>query len=187
MISIHASTQSALAKSHKRAVLLKFDYTPQPIFITNGPVDINYNGQVYKSSGQILGIGSLRQTIDIRVSSSSITFDAVDPTQVALLLGQSQQGRDVTLSLAILNDDYSIIGDVIPMQSLIIDGDPEVVSDPKKSKATVKQKLSTEFANWQQKGGTRTTPSSLQRHAPGDTGFDFAAESGKMYKWGRDK
>ena len=184
MLVLHPDTLARLKEDHHRAVLIKLDFIPAAMYLTNFATDINYKGKTYLSNGQLLGFGNLKQTIDIRVSSSTLILDAVDPSLVALFLGRCQIGRDVDISLAILNNDYSIAGTPIAMSSMIIDGAPSITDDPSKGQAIIKQKISSEFANWKQKGGIRTTPASLQRFAPGDTGFDFAAESGKAYKWG---
>ena len=112
-------------------------------------------------------------------------LDAVDPTMVAVLLGYSQHASDVSISLALLNDDFSIAGQPIAMSSMIIDGSPQITDNPKKGTALITQKISSAFANWRAKGGRATTPSSQHRYFPNDTGFKFAAEAGKQYPWGR--
>lgn len=185
MKTLHADTLAALKTDHLRAILIKFDYTPTPVYLTNFAADIDFNGKTYLSNGQLLDIGNLKQTVDIRVSSTTVTLDAVEPSLVAILRTNQQHGRAVEISVAILNSDYSIAGSPILMQSMIIDGAPKISNDPSKGKAVINQKISSEFANWKQKSGRRTTPSSQHRFFPGDTGFDFAADSGKEIPWGR--
>jgi hypothetical protein len=189
MRTLHPETLEALKTDHVRAILIKLafvtaDGTPMPVYLSNTAFDISHVGNTFLGNGQLLNIGKIKQDIDIRVSSLDLTLDAVDPSLVSILLGTPQHGRDVDISLAILNSDYTIAGSPIPMSSMIIDGAPNITDDPSKGKATIKQKISSEFANWKQKGGIRTTPASLQRFSPADTGFDFAAESGREYKWG---
>jgi len=189
MRTLHADTLAALKTDHLRAILIKLNFvanngTPTPVCLCNTAFDISYNGNNYLGNGQLLNMGKIKQDIDIRVSTLDLTLDAVDPSLVAILLGTPQHGREVNISLAILNNNYSIAGMPIPMSSMIIDGAPNITDDPTKDKAIIKQKISSEFANWKQKGGMRTTPASIQRFAPGDTGFDFAAEASKEYKWG---
>jgi hypothetical protein len=184
MRTLHPQTLAALKCDHLRALLIKLDFTPNPVYLSNTAFDIDYRGNTYLGNGQLLKLGKIHQNIAIRVSTVDLTLDAVDPSLVAILLGTPQHGRDVEISLAILNANYSVVGDVMPMYSMIIDGAPSITDDPVNGKATIKQKISSEFANWKQKGGIRTTPASLQRFSKDDTGFDFAAESGKEYKWG---
>ena len=85
MRNLHPDTKARLKGDHLRAVLIKFDYTPSPVFLTNAPFDITYQGNVYLGNGQLLGLGKLVQTTDIRVSSTTIQMDAVDPSLVAIL------------------------------------------------------------------------------------------------------
>ena len=184
MRDLHPDTLAALKTDHTRTILVKMDLTPNPIYLNNACFDVYHNGNTYLGNGSLLKAPSIRQDIELRVGTMSIELDAVDPSLVAIFLGADQQGRDVTLSLAILGSNYSVVGDVIHMASMIIDGKPSITDDPKKGKAVIKQKISSQFANWKQKGGIRTTPASLQRLSPGDTGFYFASESGKEYKWG---
>ena len=184
MRTLHPDTLAAIKTDHIRAVLIKLDLTPSPVYLSNTSFDVSYNGNIYLGNGSLIGIDSIRQDISIRISTVNLKFDAVDPSLVALFLGQPQHGRDVEVSLAIINSNYSIIGDIIHMYSMIIDGSPSISDNPSKGTATIKQKISSVFANWKQKGGIRTTPASLQRFAPNDTGFDFAAQSGRAYKWG---
>ncbi len=184
MRTFHVDTLAAIKTDHLRAILIKLDFTPTPVYLSNTAFDVEYGGNTYLGNGQLLNLGKIKQDIDIRVSNLDLTLDAVDPSLVAITLGSAQHGRDVEISLAILNNDYSIAGDPIPMSSMIIDGAPSITDDPEKGSAVIKQKVSSEFANWKQKGGIRTTPASLQRFAPGDTGFNFASEAGKEHKWG---
>jgi len=185
MRSLHVDTLAKLKTDHLRAKLLHFDYTPAPVYLTDAPVDIVFDGNTYLGNGMLLGVGDSSQSADIRVSTSTITFDAVDPSMVAILLSNPQHGRAVNISIAILNDDFSVAGLPILMQSMIIDGLPKITDDPSKGKAIIKQKISSEFANWAVKNGRMTTPNNQQKYFPSDTGFDFAAESGKEYPWGR--
>ena len=184
MRTLHNDTLSALKSDHIRTILVKMDLIPDPIYLNNTCFDVNHNGNTYLGNGSLLNAGSISQDIEIRVATTTIELDAVDPSLVAIFLGSEQQGRDVTLSLAILDSNYSVVGNVIPMSSMIINGSPNITDNPKRGVSVIKQNISSEFANWKQKGGVRTTPASLQRLSPGDTGFNFAAESGKEYKWG---
>ncbi|MFT6586093.1 MAG: hypothetical protein ACJAUY_000674 [Cognaticolwellia sp.] len=182
---INPDTLARLKVDHKRATLISLEFTPFPVYLTNTPFNIVYNGNTYLANGQFLQMGSLSQTLDIRVGSTSIVFDATDPSFVAILRGQSQNSRKVNISLAILNDDYTVAGDVIVMQRMIIDGAAKVEDNPSQGKATITQKISSDFANWSQKAGRRTTPASQQRYFPNDTGFDYAAYADNDIKWGR--
>lgn len=189
MRTLNTSTLTALKADHLRAILIKLDFVdnngdPTPVYLSNTAFDIEYSGHTYLGNGQLLKVGKIQQDIDIKVASMNLLLDAVDPSFVAILLGTPQHGRNVSIDLAILDTNYSVIGSIIPLNSMIIDGAPTITDDPEKGIATISQKISSEFANWQQKGGIRTTPASLQRFAPGDTGFDFAAEAGKEYRWG---
>ena len=185
MLILHPDTLARLKTDHQRAVLIKFDYTPTPVYLTNFATDITYGGNTYLSNGQLLGLGDFKQTIDLRVSSTKLTLDAVDPSLVAILRNNPQHGRVIEIYLAILNNDYSIAGTPIIQQNMIIDGAPKITNDPTKGKAFIQQKISSEFANWKQRGGRRTTPASQQRFFPNDTGFDHADDAGKEQPWGR--
>tara|TARA_B110000211_G_C14086469_1_gene556926 strand:+ start:1533 stop:2093 length:561 start_codon:yes stop_codon:yes gene_type:complete len=183
--NLHPDTLAKLKGDHLRAILVTLDFTPTPVYLANTPFDVNDNGITYLANGKLLKVGSVAQTMDIRVGSTNIEFDAVDPSLVAILRTQSQNNRAVKIALAILNDDYSVAGTPIIMQSMIIDGSPKITDDPLKGKAIIQQKISSAFANWSQKSGRRTTPASQQRFFPNDTGFDFAPISSDDVKWGR--
>jgi len=185
MRNLHPDTLARLKTSHKRCKLVALNLTPNPVYLTDAPVDIEYDNNLYLANGLLLKMGNFKQTIDIRVGSLPIEFSAVTPEMVALLLGSPQDARDVSVLLAILNDDYSIAGLPIIMSSMIVDGEPKIIDDPSKGVATIKQKISSEFANWKMTNGRRTTESSQKKHFPNDTGLAFAAEAGKEHKWGR--
>lgn len=183
--NIHPATEARLKVDHIRAILVAIDFTPTPVYLTNTPFDVVFDGNTYLATGQLLNVGSLAQTIDIRVASTNLKFSAVDPSLVAIFRSNSQNNRAVKISLAILNDDYSIAGTPIIMQSMIIDGTPKITDDPKSGKAIIEQKVSSAFANWSQKSGRRTTPASQHRFFPNDTGFDYANITDNDIKWGR--
>jgi len=185
MRNLHPDTLARLKTSHKRCKLVALQLTPIPVYLTDAPVDIVFDGKTYLANGLLLKMGNFKQTIDIRVSSKDIVFSAVTPEMVAVLLGSPQHGNDVSVLLAILNDDYSIAGNPIIMSSMIVDGNPKITDDPVKGVATITQKVSSEFANWKMTNGRRTTESSQKLHFPNDTGLAFAAEAGKEHKWGR--
>lgn len=185
MKNLHPDTKEKLQGDHLRAILVMIDFTPLPLYLTSTPFDIEYDGNTYLATGQLLDINALKQTIDIRVGSSNLKLSAVDPSLVAIFRNNSQNNSTVTTELAILNDDYSIAGEPIKLQTGVIDGSPKITDNPTKGEATIEQKLSSAFANWKQKSGRRTTPASQQRFFPEDTGFDFAPNAVNDVKWGR--
>lgn len=185
MRDLHPDTLAALKTDHYRATLLHLDFTPTAVYLTSFVTDIDFAGNTYLANGKLLGLGNVKQSIDIKVSNVNLTLDAVDPTLVSILLNNSQNSRDVNVYTVILNKNYQIQGNPIAMQSLIVNGSPKITDDRKNGKAIITLRLASEFANWSKKSGRRTTPASQQRFFPNDTGFDFAAESGKEIPWGR--
>lgn len=185
MRDLHPDTLAALKTDHYRATLLKLDFIPTPIYLTDCVIDIEYAGNTYLANGKFLGLGNVKQDIDIKVSNVNVTLDAVENSLVSIMLNNSQNSREVSVSTVILNKNYDIVGEPIAMQSLIVNGTPKISDDRKGGKAIITQALSTEFANWSKTNGRRTTTASQQKHFPNDTGFDFAVDSGKEVKWGR--
>jgi len=183
--ALHPETLTWLKQDHYRAILLKINYTPTPVFLTNTAFDVVYNGDTYVANGKLLKIGNPKLSIDIRTNRSTLMLDAVEPSLVSILRNNVQTGRLVEQFIAILKPDYAIAGEPIQLPTMVLEGAPKITNDPEKGKAIIEQKVASEFANWSQKGGRRTTPASQHRFFPNDTGFDFAAESGKQYPWGR--
>lgn len=186
MRTLHPDTLAKLKTSRISVYLLKLDLTPTPIYLTNAPVDITYAGNVYLGNSKVLSIGKFVQTSDLRINAITIEFDAAEPSLTAIFLNNSQVARNVEIYYAILNDDYSIAGSPILMERRSIDGDPNIIDNPKTGKATLKIKASTDWANSKATNGRTTTPESQHREFPNDTGFDFAPMASKEIKWGHE-
>ncbi len=185
MRTLHPATLAKLKTSRISVYLLKLDLTPTPVYLTNAPVDITYNGNIYLGNSKVLKMGKLVQTSDLRINAITLEFDAAEPSLTSLFLNNSQVARAVEIYYAILNDDYSIAGTPILMERRSIDGDPAITDNPKTGKAVLKIKASTDWANSKATNGRATTPERQHQEFPNDTGFDYAPMASKEIKWGR--
>ena len=120
---------------------------------------------------------------DLRVGTLDLSFTAVDPTMIAVLLNNDFIDKRVVLYRAVLQDDYSFTSDDV---FTIFDGRISGwrITESKNS-ASVALSVASFFADFNRTNGRRTNPASQNLHFSSDKGMDFSPQIVKDIKWGR--
>jgi hypothetical protein len=160
--------------------LLYFGFS-SPIYITDADFDIAYGGNTYSASSDILNIGDVKETSEIRVNTLRIDLSGISQAWIAIALGQDYIDVPVRYYRAILNPDYSI-EDAVEMFSGTISG---CNIDESGTKSVVRMECANHWADFQKVKGRLTNNASHQIYYPGDEFFEFASEGLKDLRWGR--
>ena len=166
-------------------------HLPTTLYFTTTNVNLLFNSasapdsgdNTYLAQNQFLGYGEIQESSDLRVGSLQITFTAVDPTMVAVILSNDYINRRVVIYRAILQDDLSFTSDDV---YLMFDGYISGYSiEETGTTATIVLTCASQFADFERTNGRRTNPASQNLHFPTDRGMDFSPQIVKDIRWGK--
>lgn len=110
-----AGMQAAVAAQIGTATwLIEIGSSGGTTYITNAPVDILWNAQVYTGVGGELSIGGIVETADVAGQGTELTLSGVSQTIIALILNNNVFGRDCTIRLVHVASDGTITADPTP-------------------------------------------------------------------------
>ena len=172
------------------ADLLEFHFSTALYFTTtninlsfDSPTAPDSGANTYIAQGLFLNYKDIVENSDLRVGTLDLSFTAVDPTMLAVLLNNDFIDKRVVLYRAVLQDDYSFTSDDV---FTIFDGRISGwrITESKNS-ASVALSVASFFADFNRTNGRRTNPASQNLHFSSDKGMDFSPQIVKDIKWGR--
>lgn len=153
--------------------------------LTTGPDDVSFNGETYVSGGLTISLDSYGSTTDISANTYTITLDNADQTAFAIYANDNYIGADVTIYMALLNDDSSLVVDgsgdgPFEVYKGIFDGWAVVEST---TTSAIKIKVKSHWAAFNRKAGRFTNSASQQEIYPTDTFFQYSHEDVTDMRW----
>lgn len=187
MRNIDANTLASLDSSSLNMVSMVafYDIGGTNTYLTDGPVDITYDGNTYTATRGVMSVGSVTEDTELRIESLDIGLSAIDSENVKLFLDYNYIDRRVVVHRGVTGADYNLIGDPI----LVFDGrldQPRVSEDFKSRKADLAVSASSHWANFDEAQGRHTNNTEQQVLFPGDTFFQFTTQTQKDVKWGKE-
>jgi hypothetical protein len=189
--SISASLQTKLqAKTVFVADLIEMHFDT-PLYFTTTNINLSYDSptapdagaNTYIAQGLFLNYRDIVENADLRVGTLELSFTAVDPTMIAVLINNDFIDKRVVLYRAVLNSDYSFTSDDV---FTIFDGRISGWSLSEEEKtANVTLSVASFFADFNRTNGRRTNPASQNLYFPNDRGMDFSPQIVKDIRWGR--
>ena len=153
--------------------------------VTTAPDDLSFGGDTYVSSGLVIKMDSYGSTTDISANTYTIELDNADQTAFAIYANDNYIGADVTVYMALLEDDGSLVVDgsgdgPFEIYKGIFDGWAVTEST---TKSTIKVKAKSHWAAFNRKAGRFTNSASQQEIYPTDSFFEFAHEDINDLRW----
>lgn len=181
MTTVTTAVENALnSQDHEYCHLVEMNLNGAIVRLTEAGHDIEYLGNTFLGNGQLLDIDEIKNSSDLRVNEVGITFSLSDQALLALLLGNNQIGREITIFRAYTNN-----GVVIPDPIILVFGQVSgFTTDTSLTESIAQIKMSGPYADWQQQSGRRTTEGSQQKVYPGDRGMEFATQVRPELTWG---
>lgn len=181
--TVHASTLAALASDSLRlATLYQFDFS-SVIRLTDWGRSLTAMSESWASSSHVLSASDARESSEPKVNSMTIELSAVEQTYISIFLNNPYHGVRVRVWKAALDSADAVIGDPI----LTFDGRIESFeTDDTDDSSVISVTVSSHWSNFEMINGRKTNHNSQQIHFPGDMGFEFAADTVKDIKWGRE-
>jgi hypothetical protein len=160
-----------------------------PLRITNAYKNIIMTGGGdlagdYNAAGGLLTISPFEETLQLTVNELEIGLDGVTGVAIADLLNYRYLDRTVKVWQGLLDANELPIADPILLMDGRISG-ANITDDPEKGTSRVSVSVSSQWSDFERKGGSRTNDRDQQRFFPGDKGFEYAAASKFHMKWGK--
>jgi hypothetical protein len=181
--TIHADVITELAKDNFNLchlVELGFSTT---IYLTDFGHDVSWAGDNYLAYDGLLGVASPQETQELRVGNVNVTVSGVDQTFISIFLGQNWINRPAKISRAVLNNSGTVIGSPIVVFSGQV-AQYQIGESNNGSDVTIG--IASHWADFDKKAGRFTNNNSQQYYFPGDLGFEYAANTVKDLRWGRN-
>jgi len=180
MLTLDNSTLAAIGSD-------SFEYAyicdlPANLHFTNHSKGLSHNGKTYISNGLVTGFSPITQTQGMSLSSYTLTLSNVDISVAQGYTAGNYRGHTATIYLAIVAN-----GSIVGTPTILYRGtlDSFAVKESN-STSTLTLKLTSHWANYNQKGGRYTSDSIQQGIHSGDRIFKYAhEESSDSLGWGK--
>ena len=134
--------------------------------------------ETYIGVGGISTIAVAEESVELKSTKLTVELNGLDSTDVALVLAEPYYGKEATLALAILNNDYQVLGDPI----VLFKGFCSIMRLSLDTKASISMDIESILANWERPRVKRYN--SADRGT--DTGFgNIVAGVSREVIWGR--
>ena len=180
---IDSATITALNSDNlNMATLVQLDFDT-PIKITNWARDVSALSTTFLSSSDLLEIDQVSESSELQINSLNLTFSGVSQTFVALFLTNDYIDVRTRIWTAVISNTDSVIGEPI----LIFDGRVTGygITDTDDN-STVEVEVASHWKDFDKTNGRKTNSNTQQLYFAGDKGFDFAADTVKDIKWGKN-
>lgn len=161
------------------------------LFFTNHSIDIDFNGETYRSQGDLLGVRSVVRERRIKLQSYTVTFSNVDAGMAYAMRHNYTDGSPLDrvgdaceVRLVFLDADGAVIdGQAISLYKGAFDSWTEQDGG---SRATIAVKITSPWAKPNLTAGRATSDHNQNDNYPGDKFFEFAHEEKNTIGWGAD-
>jgi len=170
--------------------------TYEQAFYTNAPFDISVTAEqannmglpdgltaeTFTALGGFLQFSTVEEAADFQINNVTVALGGMSGQALPLFLENQYIDQPIKIFRVWYDEDNNMVGDPV----MIFDGriDKPVVSDDPKAAVTVGCSASSQWVDYQRRGGRHTNNSEQQFFYPGDTGFKFAAQVIRDLKWG---
>ena len=135
----------------------------------------------YIGVGGISAISAVEESSDFSSTSLTAELNGIDSTYVAMVLGENYFGRDASLALGVLDNNYKIVGDPI----LLFKGFMSLLETSIEKEAKFTVKIESMFGQWERPRVLRYNTATQKTINANDRGFDNVAPNvNKEITWG---
>lgn len=177
-------------------LLIELNYDGGSFYFTDCPFDLSWTSptagaQTYEAQGNFLGITETQETAELQVSNIDIVLSALDLSLVQAIAKSTLLNKEVVIYKAFLDplNEFEIIGEESAGSGPINIYEGRIsgyrLSD-RDDDASIVVEVASQFVNFTQHNGRRTTEASLQKDYPTDRFFEYAHESVNDIKWGKE-
>ena len=180
MLNLPQEVLDAIEGDHDFCHLIEMQLNGITIRLTEAFFDVEYDGDTYLGNGVLLDIDGAKETSELSVNSTAITFTAAEQSIVAIMLQNNQIERPVRVFRAYLDNN----GDVIGVIQLTWGTTTSFSISDRLDGTSIQIEIAGPFSDWQKSSGRNTTDGSMQRFFPGDKSMEFASQVKPELEWG---
>jgi hypothetical protein len=182
--ALTAAFEAATQANHVRPVMLLELMLTVPVRLWTGIGDIFWSGATWTGAGNLLGVGSVQETQELRAAGMDISLSAIPSEMLSLALVEPYQGKAARVYIgafnvntgALITDPYMIFGGRIDTVN-VIDGAEE---------ATISVALENRLIDLERPRERRYDDADQQAEHPGDRFFEFVPSlQDQEIKWGK--
>jgi hypothetical protein len=170
------------------ALLAELDFLSGLARAWTGIGPLRWGERVFLGTGDLIGIGTIEETIEARSSGITLTLSAAAMgeqasmiLEAALAEANSFQGRPVRLWLALLADDATLLAEPVPLAELRMD--TMAIVEGRDARITLTAE--GELGDLDRPRVRRYTNEDQQAEFPGDRGFEYVPSVQELnFKWG---
>lgn len=110
MRTLSAGMQTALDAAHVQTLLfVQVDFTSGTQYYCSAGASIVWNGQTWLGTGGLVGIDPIRESSGVEAVGLRLTMSGVPSALISLALGETIQGRTLTIWAAALDSSNAVI------------------------------------------------------------------------------
>ena len=109
------------SSSFKIAFFFKSVWSSGTTYVWTGYDDIAWDSQTWTGVGHLMGIPSVSETKEVQANGAAFSLSGVPSSLVSLILSDARQGNEVSLWVAAIDTDGSIIADPYKLFSGLMD------------------------------------------------------------------
>lgn len=174
-ITAATKTESLKSSGAKIISLVKMSFDSGTVRFWNGRGDKDFGGETYTGFGDLGTISLVSESVEQRPSSATIELSGIPGTvdMVAKAESENVLGREISIWLGFLDDNYVLIADPILVFRGLMDTMPIQIDKTLTVGVTAENRL----VDWDRARIRRFTNADHQLRYPADDGFEFVSDS----------
>ena len=168
--------------------LLEFAWNEGTDYITDFPRDLEWDGNTYLSTGDLLSVPVISETLGIRVNTVSFTLSGVNQSNISKALSTNFIGLPITIYRGFFSTEAPSVNDIIEDPIILFKGYISAFSlseDPVTGTSKLSWSAASHWSDFERKNGRQTNDRTHQELFPGDRFFEYAGQTVEDFKWGR--
>jgi len=153
-------------------ILVDIDF-PTPIRFSSAYTAVTVGGTQYIGGGSLGSISGVSENSSLDPQEMEITLAGIEDATLSALATQDYMNQDVTIRIAMLDDQGQIIGG---QTMLYFFGFSDEVSFDFGSRSAITVTARDRLADWNRKRVERNINADQQARYPGDKGFEFVSQ-----------
>lgn len=163
-------------------LLVRMDFASGVVRATDAPFDVTAAGETYLGLGQLGGVSAVSEGAELQAYAVQLTLSGIPAELVSLALLEAYQGRDIRISLLLLDETHQAVGAPV----LLFRGRMDTMEIELGATATITLSVQNRLADWDRPRIRRYTHADQKLDYPDDKGFAFIAQMAeKTIYWGR--
>jgi len=171
------------ADNLRPALFIKAEFDSGDLLLWSGLGEIVWGGDTYVGAGHLLNISAVQESQKLQASGLLFTLSGMPTSLVSIALTEEYQWRPITMWLAVMNTDYTVIAD--PYKTFAGKMDVMQISDDGQT-STMSVAAENNLIDLKSSKERRYTNEDQISEYPGDLGLQFMPTNADVQiTWGK--